>query len=403
MMQKSMRGETEISFWIQYEKKKMQECAGTLHNLASAFLIEEKEDIKEEKDRQNLLLKRRLRENRVLMADHLKEIAYVMQKAADEKIKILRLGEKKEKQMAKMLFLEGLIMEDFYLIEKENGKKEAVIRIYQNNLQGKSKFYSTEEVASFLSVILNMRLVPAIRTPFFILDKPNNFCFEEDAKYMVLTGYAKSVKEGEKVSGDNYAFFESDEKKFYSVLSDGMGSGEKAREGSETVVDMAERFLEGEFSVSLTAKMINDILLTGSEGKNMSTLDVCGVDLYTGEAEFLKVGAAYGLLKRDGYVEKISSVSLPLGVFYELEMNQYRKQLLDGDYVFLLSDGILDNFQGEEGEEFLKEIVAQIPYRRPSEMAGHIMKHAISASGGRIRDDMTVLVMGIWENGSKIY
>ena len=398
MIQKSVQGETEISFWLQYEKKKMHECAGALHNLASAFLIEEREDVEEDNNRYNMFLKRRLRENRVLMADHLKEIAAVIEKKADEKIKILRLGEKKEKQMAKMLFLEGLIMEDFYLLEKENGRKEAIIRIYQNKLQGKNKFYSTEEVAEFLSVILNMRLVPSVRTPFFILDKPNNFCFEEDAGYMVLTGYAKTIKEGETISGDNYAFFESDDKKFYSVLSDGMGSGEKAEKDSETVVEMAERFLEGGFTTLLTAKMINDTLLTGSEGKNMSTLDMCSIDLYTGESEFLKVGAAYGLLKRDGYVEKIPSISLPLGIFYDLEMNQYKKQLLDGDYVFLFSDGILDNFPGEEGEEFLKEIIAQIPYRRPSEMAGHIMKHAISAAGGRIKDDMTVLVMGIWEN-----
>jgi len=88
----------------------------------------------------------------------------------------------------------------------------------------------------------------------------------------------------------------------------------------------------------------------------------------------------------------------PLGLFYDLEMNRYQKKLLDGDYIFLFSDGILENFSGEEGEEFFKEIIAEIPYRRPSEMAGHIMKHAIAASRGRIRDDMTVLVMGIWEN-----
>ena len=31
-------------------------------------------------------------------------------------------------------------------------------------------------------------------------------------------------------------------------------------------------------------------------------------------------------------------------------------------------------------------------------LAGHIMKQAIALSKGRIRDDMTVLVMGIWEN-----
>ena len=398
MASKSIMEETKTSFWLQYEKKKIQECAGTLHNLASAFLIEEKEEIKEDKDRQNLLLKRRLRENRVMMADHLKEIAAIMQKTADEKIRILRLGEKKEKQIAKMLLAEGLVMEDFYLIEKENGKKETVIQIYQNHIQGKHKFFSAEEVAAFLSVILNMHLVPTARTPYFISDKPGYFCFEEDVEYMVLTGYAKSVKEGEKVSGDTYAFFETDDKKFYAVLSDGMGSGEKAEEDSEMVVEMAERFLEGGFSLSFTAKMINDALLAGRDGKNMSTFDVCSIDLYTGKTEFLKVGAAYGLLKRDGYVEKVSSLGLPLGIFYDLELNQYKKQLLDGDYVFLFSDGVLEYFQGEEGEEFLKEIVAQIPYRRPSEMAGHVMKHAISASGGRVRDDMTVLVMGIWEN-----
>lgn len=398
-MEKNVYTEAEDSLLLQYEKKKIQECAGTLHNLASAFLINEKED-EEDEDRQRLFLKRRLKESRVLMADHLKEIAAIMQKTAEEKIKVIRLGDKKEKQMAKMLFLEGLILEDFYLLEKENGRKEVVIRIYQNRLSGKNKFYSTEEVAAFLSVLLNLRLSAAVGTPYFVLDKPENFHFEEDAQFMVLTGYAKTVKEGENISGDSYSFFESDEKKFFAVLSDGMGSGEKAGEDSEYVVEMSERFLSGGFSTDLTVKMINDTILAEGEGKNMSTLDMCSIDLYTGESEFLKVGAAYGLLKRDSHVEKIPSISLPLGVFYDLEMNRYQKRLLDGDYVFLFSDGVLEYFNGEEGEAFLKEIVAQIPYRRPSEMAGHIMKHAISASGGRMKDDMTVLVMGIWENSS---
>ena len=397
MPQKVMCEEAQDSFLLQYEKKKMQECANTLQNLASAFLIEEKEE-EEEKERQNLFLRRRLQESRVLAADHLKEMAAMMQKAAQEKIQIVRFSPKQIKQMIKALQPEGLILEDFYILEKENGRKEVIIRIYQNNFQRKNQFYSTEEIASFLSVLLNLRLVPSLKTPFFITDEPQNFCFEEDTKYMVLTGYAKSVKEGEKISGDNYSFFETEEKKFYGVLSDGMGSGERASVESEAVLEMAERYLDGGFSTGLTAKMINDFILAGGEGKNMSTLDICSIDLYTGESEFLKVGAAYGLLKRDGYVEKIPSISLPLGLFYDLEMNRYQKKLLEGDYIFLFSDGILENFSGEEGEEFFKEIIAEIPYRRPSEMAGHIMKHAIAASRGRIRDDMTVLVMGIWEN-----
>ena len=397
-MGKIVDREQEFTFWLQYEKKKMQECAGTLHNLASAFLTDEKEEESAvDKERQNLFLRKRLKESRSLMADHLKEMASIIEKAAKEKIKIIRLSEKKEKQMMKLLFQEGLILEDFFILEKENGRREAVARLYQNKSSGKNKLCSTEEVSAFLSVILNMRLIPTIKTPFFIMDKPENFRFEEDAGYMVLTGFAKTVKEGENSSGDSYSFLETDEKLFYAILSDGMGSGKKAREDSETVLELAEHFLEGGFSAKLTAKMINDTILAGGEGKNMSTLDICSIDLYTGEAFFLKVGAAYSLLKRDGYVEKIPTLSLPLGIFYEMEMNQYQKQLLDGDYIFLFSDGILDSFSGEDGEEFLKEIVARIPYKRPSEMAGYIMKYAISASGGHVRDDMTVLVMGIWE------
>lgn len=396
-MQKAMFKEDKTPLWLQYEKRRVKECAGTLHNLASAFLTEE-EEIEEEKNRQNLFLKRRLKEDRVLIADHLKEMANLMQKVSEEKVRLIRLDAKRQKQMAKMLFLEGLILEDFYMLEKEDKRKEILLRIYQNNLSGKSKYYTTEEAAAFLSVFLNLRLVPSLNTPFFITDKPENFCFEEDTRYMVLTGYAKITKQGEKISGDNYVFFESPEKKFHGILSDGMGSGEKACEESEAVIDLAERFLEGGFSQELTAKMINDTLLVSGEGKNMSTLDLCSIDLYTAKAWFLKVGAAYGFLKRDSYVEKIPSISLPLGVFYDLEMNEYTKQLLDGDYVFLFSDGILDYFYGKEGEEFLKEIIAQIPYKRPAEMAGHVMKHAIAASKGNVKDDMTVLVMGIWEN-----
>lgn len=397
MLGKTLCKEEESSYIVQYEKRKMQDCADTLQDFANVFLKEEKEE-ERESDRQSLFLKKRLRENRLLMADHLKEMAKIMKERAEENIKIIRLGEKQEKQMIKMLLLEGLVLEDIYLLEKGNTRKEVVVRLYQGNTYGKSKFYSTEEVAAFLSVILNLRLVPSFQTPFFIMDKPGEFRFEEDTKYMVLTGFSKAVKEGEKISGDNFSFLETEDRNFYGILSDGMGSGEKACKDSETVIEMAEKFLEAGFSKELTAQIINDSLIINGEGKNMSTLDFCGIDLYTAKAQFLKVGAAYGILKRDSYVEKIPSISLPLGVFHSMEMNHLEKQLLDGDYIFLFSDGVIDYFFGEEGENFLKELIMEIPYKRPTEMASYIMKYAISAGKGKIKDDMTILVMGIWEN-----
>ena len=99
-MGKIIDREQEFSFWLQYEKKKMQECAGTLHNLAAAFLMDEKEEeLVVDKERQNLFLKRRLKESRSLVADHLKEMAFIMEKASKEKIKIIRLSEKKQNRL----------------------------------------------------------------------------------------------------------------------------------------------------------------------------------------------------------------------------------------------------------------------------------------------------------------
>ena len=45
-------------------------------------------------------------------------MAAIMEKTAEEKIKIIRPGEKKEKHMAKLLLQEGLVLEDFFVLEK---------------------------------------------------------------------------------------------------------------------------------------------------------------------------------------------------------------------------------------------------------------------------------------------
>ena len=57
----------------------------------------------------------------------------------------------------------------------------------------------------------------------------------------MLTGVATAVKETEKVSGDNYAFFEMKPGNQTAILSDGMGSGEKACQDSTLVVELMQQ------------------------------------------------------------------------------------------------------------------------------------------------------------------
>jgi len=402
MREVHLKGAAEESLYLlEYEKQRIETCAKSFEELAKVFvyLPTEKECGNTSEnivgaDRKTVLWKRRLIENRELFADNLKEMAMIMGQVAKKDVRAVRFPEKRRKQMLHILEDEGLSVSDIYRLEKEEGSALIAIRVCsKKNVQ-----CTSEELAGFLSVLLNKHLQPTVGTPFYIPQNSTTLYFEEEAKLSVLSGYAKAVKETEKVSGDNYSFFETKTGYYMAVLSDGMGSGEKACADSEIVVDMAEKLMDAGFSVETTVRMINDVLLAGAENSNMSTLDFCGVDLYEGIATFVKIGSACTYIKSQECVEKLTSSSLPLGIFHKQDIEVIQRRIGDGDYIVMLSDGIMDCVMQEKGGEYLEDLIAQMHCERPNEVANCIMKYVLNLSKGRIRDDMTVLVMGFWEN-----
>lgn len=398
----SINGAAEESrYLLEYEKQKIMTCAKSFEELAKVFVYlpgggqaQEGSGETQEKDRQNILWRKRLMENRELFADNLREMAGIMGEVACREVRAIRFPEKKKKQIIHMLEEEGLFVQDIYRLETSSEKDcFAVCVKCRKNIQ-----CTSEELAGYLSVLLDRHLQAVHGSPFFIPHEYQTIFFEEEAKLAVLSGYARAVKETETVSGDNYSFFETKNGYFMAILSDGMGSGEKACADSEVVVDMAEKLMDAGFSIETTVQMINDALLAGAENMNMSTLDLCGVDLYDGCATFAKIGSACTYIKRDRKVEKLTSATLPLGIFHKQDVELIRRDVQDGDYIIMLSDGVMDCIVEEKGELFMKELIADIRFERPNEIAGCIMKYVLNLSKGRIRDDMTVLVMGFWEN-----
>lgn len=397
-----LKGAAEESIYLlEYEKQRIETCAKSFEELAKVFVYLPPKEGNEAalegaqiQDRKTVLWKKRLTENRELFADNLKEMASIMGQVAKKDVRVVRYSEKRRKQIIHILEDEGLLVSDVYRLEKDEGSALVAIRVCcKKNVQ-----CTSEELSGFLSVLLNKHLQPVVGTSFYIPQESTTLYFEEEAKLGVLSGYAKAVKETEKVSGDNYSFFETKTGYYMAVLSDGMGSGEKACADSEIVVDMAEKLMDAGFSVETTVRMINDALLAGAENSNMSTLDFCGVDLYEGIATFVKIGSACTYIKSHDCIEKLTSSSLPLGIFHKQDIEVIQRRIYDGDYIVMLSDGVMDCILQEKGGEYLVDMIAQMHCERPSEIANCIMKYVLNLSKGRIRDDMTVLVMGFWEN-----
>lgn len=181
------------------------------------------------------------------------------------------------------------------------------------------------------------------------------------------------------------------------MLADGMGSGENASKESENLIEMLERMLQAGFGTKGAISLLNSVLAGPIDRPIFSTLDMAQIDLYTGECEFTKIGAATTFIKREKGVEMVAGVSLPMGIFPKLEYHPQLSVLEEGDFVIMVSDGVLDAIECANKEEYMKNLLEECTISNPCEMAKSIMEQLKSNSKSKVKDDMTILVMGLWK------
>lgn len=396
---KAERNQVRVMILPEYGKQKLLTYADSFKDLADIFTQFDSEEESARpaalgSDRSEYLYQRKALENREIMAEHLNEMAQIMTEVAKVSFAYIPLSDRKTRQIAHALKLEGIFLKEIHYIENKDGKLE--IGAFLATEKGRTR--TAEEAANLFSVLFDKRLMVSGETDYYLDEKYRDFHFVEEPGYIVLTGTAKAVKENETVSGDNFCQFEIDKSTLVMMLSDGMGSGEKACADSLRVLDLMERMLSAGFSGETAVQMVNTSLSAGGMESNMSTLDVCSLDLYEGTMELTKVGAASTFLKRDNMVEQISSHNLPLGVFGKLEPEVITRKLSDGDYIIMVSDGVLEGLSQGIGEEVLSEVISRISLENPKEIASSLLNYVIRSCKGSIRDDMTVLVAGIWKN-----
>ena len=197
---------------------------------------------------------------------------------------------------------------------------------------------------------------------------------------------ASIAGEREAISGDTAMAFESNNGYFYSIISDGMGSGNEAKQISGFVTDFMSRALEFNSEGQTVLKILNHTI-RHRHRECSATLDLFSVDLYRGDAEFLKSGAAPSYVKRGDSIFRIKSKTAPLGLMKSVDAERIRVELEGEDYIIMLSDGIA---QSAEDTPWLLELLSKAPRRNLKEYADLILSTTLKNMPRN--DDMTVMV-----------
>ena len=168
------------------------------------------------------------------------------------------------------------------------------------------------------------------------------------------------------------------------------------------VIELMENCIDAGFEEHAALDLINAAYIAGgARTVNPVTMDMSVIDCQSGMLSCIKMGAAATFIKRDTMVEIIKSTTLPLGVLEKVDYDCVTKKLYHGDYVVMVSDGLLDNIPGVEKEEVFAEIINQIAVRKPDAMAEEIMRKSLKYNGDKPSDDMTVLVLGLFDTYDK--
>ena len=371
---------------VELKRKLQKQC-----QMAPRFLRESLETFENAKE--ILMWNNRMVQNRAGYAGQLASFAKMIQYTTRELDAGIFQDDHLEKRLKTQLKKSGIRMLSSVFYMTPQGKYE----IHLTVKTAKGRLASTKEVAALAGKCVGRNLIPEQEERPVIGEEYCTIACVESARYHTLQGVARIGKGCEKISGDTFLMADLPGGKKGIALSDGMGSGEEAFRESSMVVEMLEELLEAGFPVDTAVQMMNTALVIGREEVRFSTLDISLFDLYSGTCEFVKAGAAATFIKRKDTVEKISSSTLPIGVLQEIEIDSQIRELQSGDYVIMLTDGVIDALPVNEQDALLTTFIQDSHIVNPKELAHHILGQVLEWSGEVPVDDMTILVVGLWK------
>lgn len=224
-------------------------------------------------------------------------------------------------------------------------------------------------------------------------------CFWERTRYRLeIAGYQYSC-EG-KICGDTYESFTDGVGNAYVILSDGMGSGKQAALDSVMTASLLKKLLSAGVEYNAAIKLINSSMLLKSSEERFATLDIACLNLYTGELELMKSGAAATFIKMGERVKKIECRGIPIGISSRCTPSRSFEKLTAGDCILMVSDGVEGLLPTDIRDILLRsgEVTSKELSRRIVERALVQINENVSADTVKRADDMTAVALKITRN-----
>ena len=216
--------------------------------------------------------------------------------------------------------------------------------------------------------------------------------FLSDDKFVMAIGNAEITKSNSSISGDSVLNIRLKDGKYLVALSDGMGSGNDARQSSNKALKMLENLLLSGFDKKTSLELINSSLINQNE-EIFATLDIAIIDLYKGNIEFIKSGACPTYIKNNKKVQIIKANSLPAGIINNSSLQSFDRDINVGDIMLMCTDGILDsNVEYKNKELWIKYLMEDIETTNTKKIADLVLNEAVDNSYGVAKDDMSVVV-----------
>lgn len=370
LRQKGALGAEDFPRWFQ------QSC-GRAGELAARVSLYYKEYI----DQQNL--RRKVNQVRGVVTDQFEGMAMMIDAMGEELDNLATRDARTEGKVREYLGKQKVIPDDVCCMVDKDGSMRLEFDIPAHK---RVRLEGAESVVELSEICEHPFDAPFCRT------SPDGtavtMVYAEKAVYTVKWGASQLGNADARLCGDSYSYVDGRRGRVNFILSDGMGSGRNAAVDSAMTADLLSRLIEAGVSMDAALRLVNSALLVKVGDESLSTIDITGLDLYTGKAEFYKAGAAPTFLRKDGKSGYVESRSLPVGILSAVSFEKNAVTLREGDWIVMVTDGAtpggcewllreLERYAGDDPKELSQRLVMQA---REHRIDGH-------------EDDITVIAI----------